>query len=684
MTFTIENPKISFSIDESGDITSFKNKTTGVELIEKRDCFFRLIYKDEKIDENTINGSNQEYEIISTEEQITVAVSSLKKDNKSFDISAEFIFRLQDEDIISSYELTNNSDVDVMEINFPMIKGVKSISKDYANDSIYIPKGSGYVICNPHDVNYSDLVNIRKYEGPEREHTNFYAAYPGDAAMQWYELDGDRGGLYMASYDTTWQTTLLALEKDTKSGLLSFGFIKYPFLKKGMSEKSMDFHVSLHEKDWHYGAKKYRKWANATWWTKPESPEWMKEFNGWLRIIMKNQYGAMNFKYEDMERLYKQTDETHMNTLFVLGWIPGGFSKKWPEFVADDDLGGEAEFKKQIEAIHKKGGKVFAFVSYFIIDPDTDYYKETGHKIALKNVWGREVLFSETYYDEGTWRKIINGNKPMIAMCPSTPEWQQKMLEVADSALSYGVDGVLYDIGGSLPHACHDESHPHEKPTLAFATKDKNYRELRENIKKANPNAVIAMENSVDIFGQYMDLAQPTGSCNYEFWHNTKAGGSGAFPEMYRYTFPEHAVTNRDNGHDEVNMKKHVNYAFLFGMRYDMSIFRCKGELDEIPNYKNYLAKVNKLRLENDILLNGSYCDEDYFENRNQNVFAKSYIDGETLAIALWNDTDTEQKIDIEVKGYKLIKAEGLEGQNEHSADYINSDSIMLLLYQKN
>ena len=88
----------------------------------------------------------------------------------------------------------------------------------------------------------------------------------------------------------------------------------------------------------------------------------------------------------------------------------------------------------------------------------------------------------------------------MIAMCPSTPEWQQKMLEVADSALSYGMDGVLYDIGGSLPHACHDESHPHEKPTLAFATKDKNYRELRENIKKANPNAVIAMENSVDIF----------------------------------------------------------------------------------------------------------------------------------------------------------------------------------------
>ena len=83
-------------------------------------------------------------------------------------------------------------------------------------------------------------------------------------------------------------------------------------------------------------------------------------------------------------------------------------------------------------------------------------------------------------------------------------------------------------------------------------------------------------------------------------------------------------------------------------------------------------------------MLNGSYCDEDYFKNRNQNVFAKSYIDGETLAIALWNDTDTEQKIDIEVKGYKLIKAEGLEGQNEYSADYINSDSIMLLLYQKN
>ena len=227
------------------------------------------------------------------------------------------------------------------------------------------------------------------------------------------------------------------------------------------------------------------------------------------------------------------------------------------------------------------------FMSYYIVDPDTDYHQKVGRRIAIKYMWGRERTFCETYFRHGTWRKVMNGNKPMVAMCPSTPEWQEKMIESADRILSYGADGVLYDIGGMGPVFCHDSRHPHANPSLAFATKRQNYRALRENIKRQNPEAIIAMEHNVDIYGESMDLAQSGGSARPE------ACLSGTVP-LY--------VPGAD-GHkprscrDERNYRDNIHFSLLYGLRFDMTIFRCQGELDDIPNYRDYLTKVTRCSL---------------------------------------------------------------------------------------
>ena len=44
---------------------------------------------------------------------------------------------------------------------------------------------------------------------------------------------------------------------------------------------------------------------------------------------------------------------------------------------------------------------------------------------------------------------------------------------------------------------------------------------------------------------------------------------------MYRYTFPELVMTNRECGEDEVDYKAMAGYSFLLGLRFDMTIFRC-------------------------------------------------------------------------------------------------------------
>jgi hypothetical protein len=96
---------------------------------------------------------------------------------------------------------------------------------------------------------------------------------------------------------------------------------------------------------------------------------------------------------------------------------------------------------------------------------------------------------------------------------------------------------------------------------------------LRENIKRLNPGAMMAMENTVDVFGQHMDLA-----------HSTLGGRPSptAFPELYRFTFPEHIVTNRECGEDERDYAAKANYSFVYDLRFDMTIFRCRGTIPEV------------------------------------------------------------------------------------------------------
>jgi len=388
---------------------------------------------------------------------------------------------------------------------------------------------------------------------------------------------------------------------------------------------------------------------------------------------MKNQWGDINFPYNDMERLYKQTSDAGMNTLFILGWIPGGFSRLWPEYEADDDLGGAEELKRQVNMIHEAGGKVFFFMSYYIVDPDTEFHKKVGHRLAIKDLWGREKTFCETYFRHGTWRKIMNGNKPMVAMCPSTPEWQEMMIQSADRILSYGADGVLYDIGGMRPIFCHDPSHPHARPSLAFATKRQNYKALRENIKNQNPEAIIAMEHNVDIYGQSMDLAQSGGSAR---------PGKHSYPELYRYTFPELMVTNRESAEDERDYKNFIHFSLLYGLRYDMTIFRCQGELDDIPNYRDYLTLVNRLRLTyKDLLLTGRFVDNEGFSINNGSLRAKAYRSDDRMGVLVWNPTGEEQSFTVTADSGVFVEAASPQGAIDGLPGSIAADSAMLLVW---
>ena len=671
--FYMENDQIRFALSKRAEIVQFQNKVTGHDYIAQARGCWKLIFRDGVSDENAVWPKGQTPQIAMAGEAITVTYRQLCHRDRFLEIGLRLRFELSGDEVTAWAEIDNDQDVEIAELHFPIVGGIVSLAGDPAEDTLVWPHGLGKRIAAPLHADLGELTSFRGYEAPDQHHRNLYLLYPGPASMQWYELCNEQEGLYMASYDISQQTTCLNVEKDMEQETLSLSFVKLPFLKKGENWRSSAFVVSAHAGDWHVGARKYRSWAEDTWWSAPVSPAWVKDFKGWLRVILKHQYGEILRDYAKLPALHREAQASGMDTVFILGWIPGGFSRKWPEYYPDPAMGGEEGLKAAIDEIHTAGGKVLVFVSYYVVDRDTDFYREVGHRISLKNVWDVEYSFAETYSGEGVWRRVASGRMPLACMCPSTPEWQDQMLDVGRRIVEMGADGVLYDIGGYAPVLCFDSSHPHDKPNTAYATKAENYRQLRANVKTLNSEAAMCMEHTVDIYGQHMDIAHSLDGA----WPDLHA-----FPALYRYTFPEHICMNRECGEDEDDYLTKANYTFIYGLRYDMTIFRCRGTLSDIPHYAAYLGKLNRIRDDHgDLLLEGTYVDDEGFELDNPSIVAKSYKAAGRLAIVAWNPSSERQPLRILAPGYRLIKVVTVEGEADESPEILNSNHIAVLIY---
>ena len=212
--------------------------------------------------------------------------------------------------------------------------------------------------------------------------------------------------------------------------------------------------------------------------------------------------------------------------------------------------------------------------------------------------------------------------------------WQKKMLEVTEYCMDLGADGVLYDLGGRNATFCYAKDHGHLKPSRAHCGKEDKYKELRALVKSYGEDKITLMEYNVDIYGQYMDIVQSSAI----------KPAAKYLSELYRYTFPEINVTNRGMALDETNYVDNINYTFIMGMSFDLTIFRCLGLPDEIPNYTAYMQRALKLRRENaEYLIRGRFNDTCGFITDASEVRCKSYLSTDGgIGVACWNTSDKD------------------------------------------
>lgn len=641
--YILKSDLMTYAMNSKGEVCSIINGYNGHEYCVKPGETFKLIYREGEQEERPVFGSLQTPEITADGNKLTVVYSKLISDNRELDIKLIFNYELSGDTLTTSYKVENNSDVLVAEVQFTPLSGIHSLNGNPKADYIMWPKTQGLKVAAPALSDLSTYAGYRKYERHDFLHTDLDCLYPGGASMQYYVLCNDDEGIYVGCHDKTHQTICMHVERNVKDNTLRIGINKYPFAEQGETYVSEPIVYTMLNGDWHLGAKIYRKWSESIGWKAPDSPEWAKQFQGWLRCIFRTHHGEYNWKYKDIPRLFDQAQEYGLNTIFVLGWPKGGFARRWPDYVVDPEQGGAEELKKAIDYVHSKGGKLLMFLSYFLIDRKSDFYtKEGGDSATIKDIWGEEIPFRETYCGEATYRKLPNQPMPMFGSCPGSDLWEEKMKKSANYCLELGADGVLYDLGGMLPYFCFSKEHDHEKPNFSYATKDKRFAALRANVRSHGTERIISQEHCVDIFAQSMDIIHSTGFHASGVPRNKKQ-----MLEYFRYTFPEIMLTNRSMGMDEDNYVENINYTFIYGLAYDMTIYRCCGDLNDIPNYAAYMSQAIKLREKySKYFYGGKFIDTDGVSVDSSAFRFKTYLSAEgELGAAVWNWSDDEATV---------------------------------------
>ncbi len=663
----LEGKSLRYVLDEQAKCASFQNRFTGHEYIHSPGAIWKLIYAIHGTEraEVPVWADRQRFAASANAKEITLVYDGLVgEEDRRIDAKLTLHLCITDQGLQTTADLENRDpSVQLMELQLTPVSGARSLGGQPENDAIAWPRDLGQKVHNPAFADLSTYAGFRKYERHDQYHTDMDALFQSNgASMQWYDWYNGEEGLYCGAEDTTRRALGLHIERDVQHNVLRFGFIHYPMLEQGESWSGQAVDCFPHKGDWHAGAKIYRAWMERDGgFVPPSRPQWCQDFTGWLRLIFKQHHGELNWDYSMIPELYDELEAAGFKTLYMLGWEQGGFARLWPDFVPDERMGGVDKLKEGINYVHSKGGKVLMFLSYALIDHQSDFYRnQGGDQATIKSIWNEDIPFAETYCGEGTYRKICNPAMPMYLSCPGAPVWQEKMKQVADVCLDLGADGVLYDIGALKPFFCYAQGHTHQKPSHSHESKAAAYADLRRNVKAHGEDKIILMEHNVDIYGQSMDMAQGAGTIPDARLLTPETAGNPEdarsdtmLLEMYRYTFPELLMTNRECGEDEEHYKAMAGYSFLLGLRFDMTIYRCCGSLKDIPNYTAYLKELNGLyHAYADYILRGTFVDTDGFANDNPLVFAKGWrsADGK-LAVTLWNPTGSDQQVTLTPDG---------------------------------
>ncbi len=609
------------------------------------------------------NGENREIGVYSSaqipthvkkgKDTVTIVYDGvIAEDMQRYDIPFTIYITAVDGVLHFSSDIENRDDIRVNEVQLPFID-FDTISSNTEDEILYVPDGLGRRYKNPRKFVETNFHT--EYMSADYKNIWFSATYPSSAfsaaalSMPWIGIQSGANFIYVGKHDEFFRIHNFSIgtgPRDSQSKLITT-IGQYIALKKGEKLHCGDSVIAVFDGDWRDGSSFYKQWSQNTWYSDVPHVDWIKDMTGWQRIILKHQHGDVHFTYSQLPEIYKHGQQYGINALLVFGWWKGCFDNHYPEYEADPALGGEEELKKAIEEIHALGGKVILYTNGNLIDVKTDYYKEIGHRICSKDIDGNDYREHYRFSNNGTTLRNF-GYKSFASGCHATDEWREKLAQNAKLKLGFGADAIFYDQLCGMYKLCFDDSHPHQNRV----DEEPHYRERNvDYIRSLLPEGKgIGTEGVVDRISAKMDFIH---GCGAGMWYKyARAYNPDYFPDLFRHTFPECVISNRLIHDDRWDYQEHLNYAFVTGLIFDVSIYRGRAvDISAVPDYGAHVKYLLELKDKYfEFFYLGRYesaCDLVLPPN----VFAAKYRYKNRFIVALWNNC--EEAVDINVYGQK-------------------------------
>ena len=614
----------------------------GTPLQESPRADFWRCYADDGYErEMTVRSSRQSGKTVLDGDTLTVTYDRLIADNgRVFDVCLTvtvtacvsvrpgFLFR-------GRIDNRSGGQLRINELQLPLIDLRHGCGERTEDDVLYQMNGLGWKTPDP--WNRIRSVCHTEYIASDNHVVWNAMRYPGDAAMSWFGLQtGDRF-LYLGRHSPVLHICAMAAGVSPRNAdpRLLLTISQFPFAKSGESVTVSDIFLSLCDGDWTAGSDIYGTYARETWYHPPKLPGWVKRITGWQRIILRHQFGEIQFRYSDLPKVYRNGERYGLNMLMVFGWWKGRFDNGYPVYEPDDGLGGAEELSKAIQEIRAMGGYVALYTNGQLIDVNTDYYRTVGKDVCRIDIDGNDYRDHYRFGNDGLTLRAF-GYKSFVTACPANEEWQRMLLEHEKLKFDFGCDSAFFDqIGGAAPLPCFNESHLHgPRPDACEEWRVEAFRRMFDACPEGK---AIGTEMVNDMILPYV-----------HYIHGIQTGAvyvPGNFPQMFQRTFPEVVQTDRFVHDDKTGTDAALGHAFVRGYRFDVSPWRGRTQLSELPSLAEKIGRI--------LALKKAYAA--YFYDGRQ-VFDQTpdlpacigygmfeHADGSSRILALWNNSDREQ-----------------------------------------
>ena len=491
---------------------------------------------------------------------------------------------------------TPASDQRVYRVAFPVLENLR-VGDAHEKNFLARPYAQGELIPDPAAYDY---------KRPAEDATPINVlTYIGWASMPWQDLYSRAGGgLYIVSHDPSFEQLDLETWPDRSSGTVTLAMRTLAFLEPGESWESQPFVVGIHEGDWHWAADRYREWARAH--HRPfTGPDWVRSgCDGWLGT------GVPTKTYADYLTLYDDARWLGLDYLQIWSEMlenvgPGKARKPYYCFLwPDPDRGGEPELTRVVRAIRGQGGHIGFYYNIWTWDSELkkglqQWRDDLPADAHIPEWWGEARGWASVFPDGS--RQAGNYTDAYSGMCPVAKGYQDYVLSwVVDRYVKrYGVDTWYLD---SMPvtmfaasRICFSSEHGPRQPHGVS-------RGMLEVVSRlcdeSQPivNLAITSETVSDALMQFnshaLGLELIDGLTRYPH------------PEIYTYTFPEHAIFSGTCDGAGSGLKYYypdmraprredtLNRVFLMGYRFDILAY----PVDRTDPSMNYLKELIALR----------------------------------------------------------------------------------------